>query len=381
MPDTKRERRCISVRQISIILLLLHPALSYSDPSSANPPASSVTLPNFNTDIADAQRNDISILFAGDTHFEWEIRSMQRERGVDYPFELMKDFFQNFDLRVLNLETTISSGGTPINSKSYIFNAPPTSVAALSTLGVDIVGLGNNHSMDMGSEAMSETISHLRNHGISSIGAGRDADEALAPLIIEIKGLSIGFIACTNTGPAEQYAKSGSPGVASCGSNIFRKLSELKKSLDHVIVTIHWGTEYSPLPDSSQIGLARNFIKYGASAVIGHHPHIPQGIEMSRGGVIVYSLGNFLFGSIQSQQRDNMLVSLHFNRKTKSLHSVRIYPVNGEYRRRGNRVFLLKNGADDFWKRFYVQSTLLNSKKPWLQLRHDGTGEWLIERD
>jgi len=151
--------------------------------------------------------------------------------------------------------------------------------------------------LDYGNEALIETLHHLDEAGIKRVGAGRNYEEANAPLILDLPPrrvaiLSYAFMYSVNS----RMATRSSPGIADHRiGRILRRIKDLTGSGHDVIVTVHWGFEYRFFPLPYQMRQARRMIDHGARLVLGHGPHYPQGIETYRGREIVYSLGNFIF--------------------------------------------------------------------------------------
>jgi poly-gamma-glutamate capsule biosynthesis protein CapA/YwtB (metallophosphatase superfamily) len=209
------------------------------------------------------------------------------------------DLFQSDDISLVNLECPITDRGTKV-AKPYNFRMPPLYTPALKKAGIEIVNLANNHIFDYGSEGLFDTISYLDSVGVHHVGAGRNALEARKPVLVRLKGHKVGFLGYYGGGEAPPATKD-SPGVAPRNLVLItRDIAKLRSrdSADFVVVTLHWGTEKALQPDSGQVRFARDIIDAGGDAVIGHHPHVLQGIERYRRGIIAYSLGNFLFGGI-----------------------------------------------------------------------------------
>lgn len=234
--------------------------------------------------------SDITINFAGDTTLAW---SFEDAVGDDfgYPFA-GSPWFGEADITMLNLENAITERGYKV-PKEFNFRMPPKYLQVLKDGGVDIVNLANNHVWDYGQVGVRDTIAYLDEAGIYHVGAGATEEEAGKPVIIEIKGKSIGFLG--------YYFMEG---------NVAEDVSALKKTADVVIVNFHWGTERSNYPESYQVDLAHRAIDAGADLVIGHHPHVLQGIERYKDGIIAYSLGNFIFGGNSRRQHDTYVFQL-----------------------------------------------------------------------
>jgi poly-gamma-glutamate synthesis protein (capsule biosynthesis protein) len=208
-------------------------------------------------------------------------------------FTLMADA----DIAMVNLENPVTTRGKKV-PKPYNFRMHPGFLRTITDAGIDLVTIANNHVFDYGREGFFDTISYLDSAGIRHVGAGVDRDEAHKPVVMQVRGKRIGFLAYYGGREAPGAGKF-SPGVARREpGRVTADILNLKNILraDYVVVNLHWGTEKADTPDLSQQAFARALIDAGADAVIGHHPHVLQGIEAYRSGVIVYSLGNFVFG-------------------------------------------------------------------------------------
>jgi poly-gamma-glutamate capsule biosynthesis protein CapA/YwtB (metallophosphatase superfamily) len=217
----------------------------------------------------------------------------------DFQMNDVRRVLEGFDLVCLNLESPVGTKGSPdpVQDPHVTFRAAPETLDILKRLGTTLVSLGNNHMLDYGAASLIETLELLDEAGIRWVGAGRDYEEANRPLLITHNGrqtafLSYAFIYSANT----RMAGKGRAGVADHRlSRILPRIRELKRSGRDVIVLIHWGKEYSFYPLPYQMRQARRMIDHGASLILGHGPHYPQGIEQYCGAQIVYSLGNFIF--------------------------------------------------------------------------------------
>lgn len=320
----------------------------------------------------------VRVLFAGDTHFQWGVETLQRSAGRMAPVAELVDVFHAADFRVLNLETSISDRGRPFVRKSYIFNTPPENVRVLQNLKLDLALMGNNHSMDMGREGLDRTLRALRRAGIASVGSGANSITAPGPFRFERGGVRFAVLSFSGIGEAATFSTASRPGVAAMRDvRIRQRVRAARRGADQLIVSLHWGNEYYARPDRRQIALARSLIDAGATAVIGHHPHVPQGVEIYRGRVICYSLGNFLFGSINEDQTENILLQLEIDPQKKDIERVRILPIVGRYRDAGDHRLrrLGPEEARNFWNEYYVLvRDLSKSTVKKMRVYPDGTG-------
>ena len=222
----------------------------------------------------------------------------------------MMPVLQESDLSFVNVETTIGTKGHPIPKGGPNFQSSPEAVKGLTAVPFDVALLANNHTGDYGPAALQETIRRLRQAGLQTVGAGMSYEEASEPLILNEKGISIAVINCAEG--EEGRSVSGGPGAY--GLNVpaqKAQIQALRPLVDVIIVTFHGGRQYTPLPPPYVAEALRAFARAGADAVVAHHPHVPQGIEVVEGAPIVYSQGNFVFWQSEGYyRRVGYLVSL-----------------------------------------------------------------------
>lgn len=244
------------------------------------------------------QEQSVTFAAVGDIMLDRDVRKVGLQRGWEYIFAEVAPHLNQIDLTFANLESPIGDKGHFIN----MFQAPPEAMAGLVYAGLDVVSLANNHTLDYHHAGMFETMRLLDKHQIAWVGAGENLDGARVPLIKEVNGVKIGFLAYTEMWfvharePISWRATDDEPGVVPAELSIISQdIKRLQESVDCVIVSIHWGKEYDSKANEEQERLARAMIDSGADIVLGHHPHVLQGIEFYKRGVIAYSLGNFVF--------------------------------------------------------------------------------------
>lgn len=245
----------------------------------------------------------LSLIFVGDIMLSRAVgEKMLREKDFRWPFLKIGGFLQKADLVFGNLEGPISEKGQKVGS-IYSFRADPRTIEGLKYAGFDILSVANNHIGDWTREAMEDTFNNLSQAGISYVGGGFTETEAYGPVIKEIKGVSLAFLAYTALGPAWTEAKGETSGIAFAHLDRLKAgVQKAKTEADLVIVSFHFGQEYQKTPNQKQRKLAQAAIEAGASLVIGHHPHIIQPIQKYRQDFIAYSLGNFVFDQSFSQE-------------------------------------------------------------------------------
>ncbi len=222
----------------------------------------------------------------------------------------MLPILRDADLRIVNCECALTAARRPVWKSGAVFKGLPVHAAGLTAVPFEVACLANNHVFDYGLAGFRETLDVLRRNGVATVGAGMTFDEAAAPLRLTVKGERVTVV---NFSEGEDLTAStvrrgdsplgssglegaGGPGV--CGWEIERLaglIRKAKKRGDFVIAVGHAGLEYVPFPPPYVVEAFRALSDAGADCVAGHHPHVPQGLEMRRGRLIAYSLGNFAF--------------------------------------------------------------------------------------
>jgi len=212
------------------------------------------------------------------------------------------------DLRIVNLETAITSAETHSPDKAIHYRMHPRNIDCLSAAEITGCALANNHILDWGYEGLSETLQTLDSVGIAHAGAGKDADEAAMPAVLDLieKGrvLLFAFGSTTSGIPREWRARNISPGV-----NLLDDLSEatatrvatqMRQSAsggqpgDVLVASIHWGSNWGYDVPTEQIAFAHRLIDEGVAIVHGHSSHHVKAIEVFKGRLILYGCGDFL---------------------------------------------------------------------------------------
>ena len=201
---------------------------------------------------------------------------------------------QSADLSIVNLEAPLSDQGTPVCKSGAVFKGETKHIRGLTALPFDAVTLANNHVFDFGLGAFQETLATLEKNQIQWTGAGMSVEEAAKPLILTAGGLKIAIV---NFSEGEDLTAAGKgPGVMGWEiAWLETQIQALKQAVDRVIVVAHCGLEYIPFAPPYVMDAFERMAEAGADAVIGHHPHVPQGIKFHHGVPICCSLGNFVF--------------------------------------------------------------------------------------
>ena len=239
----------------------------------------------------------VSIIFAGDVMMHTpQITKAKRDNGYDFNscFRYVKPLFERADFTVANLETTLTDN--PPYSGYPSFRSPAQLAQTLATAGVDVAVTANNHSLDAGAKGVSSTIDILEQYGVKSTGTFRDSLDYKArnPLWLNKKGLKIALLAYT-------YGTNGVPVPNNVIVNLLDTV-QIKRDIvacreagaDCTIAFLHWGVEYSHRASREQKAIAKCLHSAGCQVVVGSHPHVVQGVEVSKREVTIYSLGNFV---------------------------------------------------------------------------------------
>jgi|WetSurMetagenome_2_1015567.scaffolds.fasta_scaffold00889_9 poly-gamma-glutamate capsule biosynthesis protein CapA/YwtB (metallophosphatase superfamily) len=236
----------------------------------------------------------IKISFVGDICLDQSAQQLITSKKESLLFGDTREIFSQSDLLVGNLESPITLFEDPIRKFGPNLKANPLVIDALKNVGFDILCLANNHILDYGEVGLLDTISSCNKHGISTLGAGVNLENARKPLIKTINDKKIGFI---NACEIEfSTASSNSPGANPIDLiNLYNDIWNSRSIVDFLILILHGGNEYSSLPNPSFKRQCRFFIDLGVDAVICHHSHVIGPVEIYKNAPIFYSLGNFIF--------------------------------------------------------------------------------------
>ncbi len=247
------------------------------------------------------QDDTITIVFAGDVLIAEAIEHRYDAEGMKglLSEELLLEM-QNADICMVNNEFQFSNRGTPMEDKQYTFQTDPKYVQILKDMGVDIVSLANNHTIDFGLEALQDTFAALDGADILYAGAGDTKERAEALQVIEADGKKIGFLAATRVIPvAEWNVENRQPGLFATydDTRLLACIKEAKEECDFLAVYLHWGIEREALPQEYQTVIAKHCVEAGADVIIGAHPHVLQSVEFIEDKPVFYSLGNYIFNA------------------------------------------------------------------------------------
>jgi len=240
-----------------------------------------------------------------------QVRSARTSYGAysfDYMFKEVKPLLKDADLTIGNLETTLSGRekyyqrvNTIIGGPS--FNCPDELAKTLKRSGFDVLTTANNHCMDRGIDGLKRTLDILDKVGIYHTGTFRSYEESTSKLIIKVKGIKVGILACTYGTNGYEVPEQEAWAVNYIGENILPQVYEMKKEADLTIVYMHLGEQFTNEPINAQRYWVQQFFEHGADIILGAHPHVIQPMRFKRvrdvDGIVkdrfvAYSLGNFI---------------------------------------------------------------------------------------
>ncbi len=292
---------------VGIVALVRHFAGGSDRSNDKNDQASDLTIeeqqPEENETKAETKPVSITISAAGDCtlgtdeYFDpsTSLNAYYDSNGPAYFFQNVKSIFEADDLTIVNMEGTLTEE-TARQDKTYAFKGPAEYTQILTDGDVEAANLANNHSHDYGDKSYTDTIAALDAAGITNFGYDRTA-------VMDVNGVKVGLV-----GTYELAEGMG------CEDEMISNIKAVEdQGAQIVIVSFHWGIERENYPTENQVNLAHSAIDNGADLVLGHHPHVLEGIEVYNGKNIVYSLGNFCFGgNSDPSDKDTMIFQQTF---------------------------------------------------------------------
>jgi poly-gamma-glutamate synthesis protein (capsule biosynthesis protein) len=259
-------------------------------------------------------------------------------------FDKVAPYFEKSDINFCNLEAALSNKGAPQAGRYASFRSYPSMVEVLKKGRIDFVSVANNHSIDYGWEALSDTMDLLNQNGIGFSGGGKNIEEARKPALIEKKGLTIGLLSYTanvNT-PFGFKASPDREGLAPMRISPFflpdhinqedveamqKDVKKWERLVDFLVVSFHWGISEGGTHTVAlhQKIIARHAVHAGADLILGHHSHALQAIEIYKNKPICYGLGNFVFALEEGFPRETMLFQCRISRH--KIHEIKFLPA------------------------------------------------------
>ena len=250
----------------------------------------------------------VHIAAGGDVMLDRGVWNRIKENGVHHVMQDVRDRLRAADLTFVNLECPLSTvQGHAQPGGSLEFCADPSTVQALEDAGVDVVAIANNHGLDAGSRGCEDTMATLAEHGVAYAGGRPEGFEPDEVTYLTANGAVVAFLAYTDL----SFEHGSMCKVDADMQNALSRVREARNHADIVCVSYHWGEEYEKAPTARQVELGHATIDAGADIILGHHPHVMSGAEWYHDGLILYSMGNFVFD--QRDADDGRMNSAIFN--------------------------------------------------------------------
>lgn len=247
-----------------------------------------------------SNKEKVVIAFAGDTMLGRSVNEMllavPLEKRYTYPWGNLLPQLKKADLRMVNLETTLTKSAHVV-PKVFNFKADPEMVNVLQEASIDLVSIANNHILDFNQEGLVETLATLDAARIEHVGAGTTIHAARKPVVITKNGIKIGVFGYTDNEPG-WLATEEKPGInyikVGDFATVKKDLEQLRPLVDILVVSLHWGPNMRERPSAEHIKFAHELIDHGVDIIHGHSAHIFQGIEIYKGKVILYDTGDLV---------------------------------------------------------------------------------------
>ena len=284
-----------------------------------------------------ARGDTLTLSFVGDCSIGEAIQNKGDENGytwmidhngLDWPFSLVREYLDADDFTFANLEVVFTNRTKHVKKTFPLVGAPQYAEVLLHS-GVNAVNTVNNHCFDFNVEGYRDTVAALDDIGFPHFGSvyvGNKTQGQDRMIMIKVKDVAIGALGFTYPQDSDL-------------SLIGERIQKLRKAgCDLVVVSLHWGKETHAMPESWQFVYARKVIDLGADVIWGHHPHVLQPIQLYNGGVILYSTGNFTFGTMSAKvDRDTGIFQLEYEiGDSPALKTLRVIPCvttgRGDYR-------------------------------------------------
>jgi poly-gamma-glutamate capsule biosynthesis protein CapA/YwtB (metallophosphatase superfamily) len=273
----------------------LLPAATYTaspSPTLARPPASATPTPVKLT----------TLLFTGVIVPARCVQAaIDAKNDADYIYDEVRNMIQGADLAVGTFNATMSDYPPRKGCIStYVLVGGSRNADALQRAGFDVMSVATNHIKncgigDCGNRAFFDTLANLNRVGILPVGAGKNLEEAMQPVVVTLNGVRFGIVSLGMVEPMT-FASQDNPGIAELTDENLRKAIDLaRQSADVVIAMPHWGPEDSPIPNEYELHFAQEAVKDGADLVVGNHTHVVQAVQEIDGIKVFYGLGNFVF--------------------------------------------------------------------------------------
>lgn len=278
------------------------------------------------------------IAITGDVMLGRLVNEALKVKGASWPWGDTLALFKTADWRCCNLECVLSDIEPPFfrGPKVFRFRSDAKNVQVLQAARINAVGLANNHTLDFEEEALLEMLNLLDRTGIARAGAGRDWEEASRPAITRAAGQRLALFSFTDNEPGWEAGEK-KPGVYylpmdptdSLARQLLKRVRSVRKNVDLLLVSVHWGSNWGSLPEMGHPEMARALIDAGVDVVLGHSCHILRGVEIYRGRPIFYSCGDFVddYAVDPVERNDHSCLFLLDLDRGGALQRLRLYPT------------------------------------------------------
>jgi len=262
-----------------------------------------------------AQAKTINLIATGDVIPARSVNStMVRKNDFTYPFLKTASLLKKADVVLINMEAPLVEN-CPVTDEGMVFCGDQKFIKGLKYGNVSVVNLANNHSGNYGNDGLDSTVKLLKQNGFKISGLGK-------PAFLKKNSIKLAFLGFNDIekNPELKIALAEP-------KTISKQIKQAKKQADFVIVSFHWGDEYTAQPNKRQQFLAHLAIDSGADLIIGNHPHWVQTKEKYKGKLINYALGNFIFDQMWSDETRKGTLGWYVINKNKGLVKTKSYPV------------------------------------------------------
>ena len=252
------------------------------------------------------QEPTVTFVFAGDLMPDRGIRNAIEKKGIEPLFQHLPYDFNAVDYAVANMECAVCDSSIEKENKKFAFRANPEWMGGIRKHGINIVSLANNHSSDYGDRGLLQTLDCIRKSDMYAIGANKNRAWAGVPLLISKGKIKVALFSSSLLKSDSRYMCHAS--VAELEKRI--RIYKANHPCTVMILLLHWGVEGKEKPENEQVQNAHSLINAGVDVIVGTHPHVVQPIEQYKKGLILYSLGNFIFDNQHSPENTGMMARI-----------------------------------------------------------------------
>ena len=288
----RKIKKSVKIKFVLIVLLIIG-VLFYNTPVKTNEKVKEKTN-TVSEEKEEPSKKKMSLFAVGDVLIHESVYKDAKENGTynfTKMFEYVEPIIKKYDLKYCNQESTI--GGSALGISGYpAFNSPDEIGDEIVRLGFNLIGLANNHALDRGVDAVMYSNSYWKSKNVITAGAYSSKEERDEAKVYEQNGIKYAFLAYTtlsnNKVPNDYIINMYS------AERTKEDIEKIKDQVDVIIVSMHWGTEFTNTPTESQRQIAEYLSSLGVNVIIGAHPHVIQPITYIGDTLVIYSLGNFI---------------------------------------------------------------------------------------